>query len=189
MKELSKYIRSLKAWSFTAVLFLCAHLSIAQPPLPNHSHTNSAESFVNAYILDALSIVETQALHFGTMTIPTSAATVVLTSAGFRSVGLGTGNITLLAQTPIAKVAAYHVDGSIGATYVIHLPYSTTISNGTSANNMTVDNFTSSKGVTNIGTLNGAGSDSFTIGATLNLAGGQPAALYTGTFDVTVAYN
>ena len=189
MKALNTHKRFFKLWFLTAVLSLCVIFAFAQPPLPQHNHDNNALSDVNAKIVKALTIMETQALHFGTMTIPTSPATVVLTSGGLRTIGLGTGNITLLAQAPVAKVAAYTVAGSADATYVIALPYSTTITNGTPADDMTVDVFTSSKGVTNIGTLNGAGGDSFTVGATLNLASGQPGALYTGTFNITVAYN
>jgi len=181
--------RLVNLWFLTAVLILCFNFSYAQPPLPDHNRNAFTESFVNAYILSSLTLTETQPLHFGTMTIPTSPAVVQLTAFGIRSIVLGIGNITLLAQTPVAKVGAYNVVGASDATYVIGLPFSTTISNGTPINDMVVDNFTSSKGVTNIGTLNGSGNDSFTIGATLNLATGQPAALYTGTFNITVAYN
>lgn len=39
------------------------------------------------------------------------------------------------------------------------------------------------------GTLSAAGTDNFTVGGTLEVAAGQTTGLYTGTFDVTVAYN
>jgi hypothetical protein len=116
MRLLNTNTRFLKIWFLIAVLFICGNISFAQPPLPNHDHDVSVESFVNAYILTALTISETQALHFGTMTIPTSPATVMLSSSGVRTIGAGAGNITLLAQAPVAKVAAYNVVGSVNAT-------------------------------------------------------------------------
>lgn len=189
MTRLNTNKRFFYSWFLTAVIFLCFNFSYAQPPLPDHNRNVFTESFVNAYILTSLTLTETQPLHFGTMTIPTSPATVMLSAFGIRSIVLGIGNINLLAQAPVAKVGAFNVVGASDATYVIGLPFSTTISNGTPVNDMVVDNFTSSKGVTNIGTLNSSGNDSFTIGAKLNLATGQPAALYTGTFNITVAYN
>jgi len=39
------------------------------------------------------------------------------------------------------------------------------------------------------GTLSAGGADTFTIGGTLNVSAGQAPVLYTGTFNVTVAYN
>jgi len=39
------------------------------------------------------------------------------------------------------------------------------------------------------GILSAAGTDNFTLGGTLNANAGQAALLYTGSFDVTVAYN
>lgn len=178
-----------KAWFLTTVLFVCCNVSFAQPPLPQHNQSNFKVSDINAKIVQALTLSETQPLHFGTMTIPTAPASVILDHTGLRSVGNGTGNIILLSQAPVATVAAYHVIGSADATYAIQLPFSTTITNGIPANDMTVNSFTSSKGFGNNGILNGAGNDSFTVGATLNLFSGQPAAVYTGTFNVTVVYN
>jgi hypothetical protein len=39
------------------------------------------------------------------------------------------------------------------------------------------------------GTLNGSGTDTFTIGATLELGNGQPFGLYSGAFNINVNYN
>ena len=50
---------------------------------------------------------------------------------------------------------------------------------------VTVDTFTDDTAGT--GTLAG-GSDSFNVGATLNLGANQPAGNYTGTYTVTVEY-
>jgi len=141
-----------------------------------------------AKIVTALTLTETSALHFGTMAIPTSAATVLVSTAGVRSIGSGT--VTLLAQAPVATNAAYSVAGSIDATYTINLPGSATISSG--LNNMTIDNFVALSTTVpsaTTGKLNGSGTDTFKVGATLHLANAQAAGVYAGSFNVTVVYN
>jgi len=136
--------------------------------------------------VEAITLTETSPMHFGTMTTPTTAATVILSTAGTRT---NTGTITLLAQLPVATAAGYLVTGSPGATYAITLPASITISNGTPADDMTVNAFTCTY-PTLVGTINGfTGTDNFSVGATLNLANNQATGDYAGTFDVTVAYN
>jgi len=52
---------------------------------------------------------------------------------------------------------------------------------------MLVDNFISSLGATS--TLDATGASALKVGASLNVAANQPVGLYTGSFDVTVAYN
>lgn len=141
---------------------------------------------VGAKILTAMTITESAPMHFGTMTVPTAATTVVLATDG--TVTVGSGTTTLLAQAPISTAAAYDITGDVSATYAITIDASTTITNGTPAEDMTVDNFVCSyAGLTS--TLDAGGADNFTVGATLNLVDAQPAGTYAGTFDVTVAYN
>ncbi|MFZ4400359.1 MAG: DUF4402 domain-containing protein [Bacteroidales bacterium] len=144
-----------------------------------------------AKIVAPISITETSALHFGTMAVLAgSPGTCVLSTQGVRS---ATGGVNLSAQTPTAANAAYNVGGAISTTYAITLPSTITVSNGTPAQDMTINALlarTASAGANGLtGTLNGSGADSFTIGGTLNVAAGQPAAVYSGTFNVTVAYN
>ena len=148
----------------------------------------SQPTSAGAKIVTALTLTETSALHFGTMAIPTSAATVLVSTAGVRTVGSGT--VALLSQAPVATNAAYSVAGSVDATYAINLPSSATISSG--SHNMTVDNFVALSATVpsaTTGKLNGSGADTFTVGARLNLASGQAAGVYAGSFNVTVAYN
>jgi hypothetical protein len=144
-----------------------------------------------AKIVAPISINETSALHFGTMAVLAgSPGTCVLSTLGVRN---ATGGVNLSAQTPTASNAAYTVGGAISTTYAITLPASIIVSNGTPAQDMTINSLlarTASAGANGLtGTLNGSGADSFTIGGTLNVAAGQAAAVYSGTFNVTVAYN
>lgn len=139
-----------------------------------------------------LSIVENADLHFGTMTIPTGAVNVTVTTAGLRSATVPS-LITLLSQAPVAHNAAYTIYGSKNAHYIVTLPANGIVKINSGANQMNVDNFTiksTNNGAGNgTGKLNQQGTDTFRIGATLKLANGQPAGIYTGTFTITAAYN
>ncbi|NVN93912.1 MAG: DUF4402 domain-containing protein [Bacteroidetes bacterium] len=143
-----------------------------------------------AKIVAPITITETSSLNFGTMAVLASTAgTCVLSTQGVRT---ATGGVNLSAQTPIAANAAYTVGGAISTTYAITLPSSITVSD-LSTHTMTINSLlarTASAGTNGLtGTLSGTGTDSFTIGGTLNVAAAQVAAVYSGTFNVTVAYN
>ncbi|KAF0196210.1 MAG: YapH protein, partial [Bacteroidetes bacterium] len=107
--------------------------------------------------------------------------TVTITPAGVRS---HTGGVTPSAIGTYNN-AIYTATGEPNATYSITLPASTTISSG--ANSMTVNNFTSDP--TPTGLLNGGGSQTINVGATLNVGASQATGNYSGTYDVTIAYN
>lgn len=140
---------------------------------------------VGALIVTALQLTESSAMHFGTMTVPTTLATVILDVNGDRT---NTGTVGLLSAPIAASAAAYDVTGDASETYFITHDASTTITNGTALYDMTVDEFVCSY-ATWEGTLDGSGDSSFSIGATLNLADDQPVGTYSGTFDISIAYN
>lgn len=145
----------------------------------------SATSNASATIVGPIGITNTTAMNFGNIAVSGVAGTVVMTPAGVRSV---TGGCTLPAVTGSPAAAVFNVTGAANYTYVITLPAAaTTITSG--ANNMTVDTWTSTPSGT--GTLSAGGSQTLTVGATLNVAGGQAAGTYvSGTpFTVTVNYN
>ena len=150
---------------------------------------NTVHTAAAAKIVSALTVSNDETigvgLHFGTMTRPTAQTTVLVTALGGRSDG---GSITLLPQEPSFHVAHYSVSADGPATYLITLPTSDVTIRNTANNTMTVNTFTCNK-PSNIGTLNNSGVDSFTVGATLNLYPNQESGVYSGTYDVTVAYN
>jgi hypothetical protein len=142
-----------------------------------------------AKVVTPLSITETSSLHFGTMAVLAGTpGTCVLSTQGSRS---QTGGVNLSVQAPTASNAAYNVSGAVNTTYAITLPSTITVSSG--ADNMTIGSLlarTASAGTDGLtGTLSAGGTDNFTIGGTLNVAAGQATGIYTGSFDVTVAYN
>ncbi len=118
-------------------------------------------------------------LEFGTMAYTGTAGTVTVTPAGARS----SVNVDLLGG--VASAASFDVTGDGGASYSITLPSSATLTSG--GDTMTVDTFTDDAGATP--QLSGSGSDTFNVGATLNVGATQAAGTYSGTFDVTVIYN
>lgn len=144
----------------------------------------SATSSASATIVGPIGIANTTGMNFGNVAVSTVAGTVVMTPGGGRSV---TGGCTLPATTGTVSAAVFNVTGADGYTYAITLPSAdVTITDGT--NNMIVNTFTSNPSGT--GTLTG-GSETLTVGATLNVNGSQVAGTYTTAtpFTVTVNYN
>ena len=194
MKALDTNKRILKRWLLTTVLFVCVNFAFTQPPMPQHNRNQATENTgVGTKIVKAISLVEEQALHFGTMTIPTGTVEVSVSTTNDRIASVP-ANITLLAQNPVASYAIYDVFGSAEATYVISLPDDDVVTIAAGATIMHIDKFKSrtdsgpgTDGFT--GKLDRSGSDYFTVGATLKLPNGQPFGIYSGTFNVTVAYN
>lgn len=132
-----------------------------------------------AVVLAPLAITAGAAMDFGDVAAVTGAtSTVVLTSAGATSSGDG----ATTGGTPAA--GAFSVTGDDTLTYDITLPTSTTLTGG-SGPDITVNTFTDSAGGSS--TTSG-GTDSFTVGATLNLADGQGSGTYAGTYTVTIDY-
>ena len=109
-----------------------------------------------------------------------SITTVVLTTGGATSSADGAG----VGGAPTA--GDFDVTGAGNLAYDITLPLDgvVTLTNGGNPA-MSVDGFSDSAGGSSSLVT---GSDSFTVGATLTINANQPAALYTGTYDVIVNY-
>ncbi len=139
--------------------------------------TESANA--SATLVAPVTLTKQAALDFGRLSSGVAGGTAVISSAGARSV---TGDVVEEGGTP--STADFDITGEDGLVYDITLPSSISLTSG--ANNMTVDTFTSDQ-AGNSGTLTG-GSDSFSVGATLNVGASQATGTYTGSFDVTCAY-
>lgn len=145
-----------------------------------------------AQIVTPIAISETSPLHFGTMAVLAgTGGTCVLSTQGART---QTGGVNLSVQNPSASNAAYNVSGALNTAYSITLPASITVTESVSGSaTMTIDHLLArpaSAGADALsGTLSNSGTDSFSVGGTLNVSAGQSTGLYTGSFDVTVAYN
>jgi len=151
--------------------------------LSAHAQAN-ATATASATIVTPIAIANATDMDFGNIAVIATGGTVILTPAGTRSV---TGDVTLPAVTGTVTAATFDVTGEANFTYSITLPAAAlTITNG--PDNMDVDTWTSSP--TPTGTLDGTGAQTLSVGATLNVLGGESSGLYTGgPFTVTVNYN
>ncbi len=159
-------------------------LLLALPLIRMQAQTENTEAFAN--IVTPITITETRNLHFGTISTSAALGTCTLDPAGGRTTS---GGVTLTSLSPTATSAAYTVTGTAGISYNISLPITNvTVTRNGGTQTMTINTFTSSK-AGNSSTLSVTGSDTFTVGARLNVGANQIAGLYQGNFNVTVAYN
>lgn len=146
----------------------------------------SASANVTATILAPITITKTVDMNFGNMAVNATDGTVALAADGVRT---NTGGVTFLSANPgTVTAAAFTIGGLAGSTYAITLPTTDTdIDN--SGNTMTVNNWVSTP--SGNGTLDGSGTQTLTVGATLTVKGGQTPGIYTKAagFEVTVNYN
>ena len=145
---------------------------------------STASASASATIISPISITKTVDLNFGNVGASALAGTVTITPAGARSV---TGGASLPSTAGTVAAASFDVAGQSNYTYAITLPASVVISSG--PDNMTVNGFTNNVGP--IGTLSAGGTQTLTVGATLNVGATQAAGTYISAtpFDVTVNYN
>ncbi len=145
----------------------------------------------SATILRPITITKTTDMNFGNVVPSSEAGTVVLLPDGTRS---STAGSTFIPSNPgTVTAAAFTIEGEGAATYSVTLPLSVSLTGGTGTA-MTVATFTSTPGtVAGAGTLSGSagadGTQTLLVGGTLAVGATQAAGLYSGLFDVTVAYN
>jgi hypothetical protein len=141
----------------------------------------SATANATANIVSSISISKSVDLQFGNVVSSVGASTVILSTAGVR-----TGTAILGNGGTGATAASFAVSGDTSSSYAITLPSSATLTTTPGAETMTVDSFGSNP--SGVGTLT-SGSQNLLVGATLHVGAGQVAGSYSGTFDVSVAYN
>jgi len=172
--------------------FLLVAGLVSGPAMAQINDTETASANASATILTPITILKSADLNFGSVVASRAESGTVVVPASSST------NRTLTAVTEITgnkgtiSAAAYTVSGESSAAYSVSLPANASIGDG-SSNTMTVDVFTSSLD-SNTGQLaatgqRAAGTQDFQVGGTLNVAAGQAAGAYTGSFDVTVAYN
>ena len=173
----------------TIKLFLAVNL-IAVISTTIMAQSTVTGTTAGAVIITPITLTQVSPLNFGVMAVLTATpGTCVLSTSGVRS---NTGGVNLSLQAPLATNASYTVAGQANTTYAITLPGSITVTHTNATNTMSIGTLlarTTSAGVDGpTGTLSGTGADAFTIGGTLSVVAAQLAGVYSGTFDVTVAY-
>jgi hypothetical protein len=137
-----------------------------------------------ATIVTAISLTKTADMNFSDVVTGATSGTVELTASASPSRSALGG--TRLGNSTGISSATFTVAGDPEATYSISLPVveSELISG---IHLMTVDSFSSSP--IGSGLLSESGFQTLYVGATLNVGASQANGSYTGTFEVTVAYN
>jgi hypothetical protein len=137
-----------------------------------------------ARIITPITLANTgaQALDFGVIARGAVSSTIIVDKVASPSISV-TGDAIVLSSSP-QTAAKFTVGGESGKTYSVTIPTGTqTITDGTNILNITA--FTCSNYPTGtIGT-----NDVFYVGGTLTVPSTAVASTYTGTFNVTVAYN
>ncbi len=130
----------------------------------------------------AQTVEATGNLAFGSF-LAGSGGTVTVSAAGARNAG---GTVILVAQGVGVGPAQFTVHGTNNAIYSISVVDSAiTLSDG-AGHSMSVNSFVTNPSGTGI--LSGAGAQTVSVGATLNVGLNQPAGNYSGSFGISVNY-
>jgi len=139
---------------------------------------------ISIQVVGGIALAKTQDLSFGAVFPGTSpGGTVVVPTSG--SPTAPSGIVTLGSFKP-GQPAIFNVTGTRNRTYSITLPGSVSLSDG-AGHAMSADTFTSTPSGT--GTLSALGAQTLTLGGTLHVGASQAEGDYSGTVNVTVAYN
>lgn len=152
------------------------------------SLAQAAEGTATATIAPGISSAKNTAtpthgdLAFGVIIPSESVGTVTINPS--TSDRTNSGGVQLVSS--VSGPASFNVTGTANSAYNVTLPNTgITISNGSSS--MVVNSFTVSP-ASNTLKLNSEGLSAFNIGGKLEVSANQSPGNYTGTFDVTVAY-
>lgn len=153
----------------------------------SYGQEGSAFGDSSATIVEPIAITKGNALVFGSI-VPDGGGTIKIATDGTVT---PTG--PRLLNNTTTSVASFNVTGEIGAAFQVTLPSSISLSDGdaTAPTTMTVDVLEHNHVQT--ATLadsdaNGSGDAIFNVGGTLNVASGQKAGSYAGTYEVKVQY-
>jgi hypothetical protein len=154
--------------------------SFSNRAVAQNTATDAAAAY--ATIIAPITITNTVDLNFGDVIDGTGYVTISTASVRTSDYQAFSGT-----QVGTVSAASFDIEGEATYTYAITLPSSDVILAETGGDEMTVNAFVSNP--TPTGTLDGSGEGVVLVGATLNVVSGQAPGLYTGTFNVTVAYN
>lgn len=142
----------------------------------------------SATIIQPITLTKNTDLAFGKVARPSSGSNTVSVNetSGSRTT-TGGGNAALIAST--ASRATYSVAGEGGQTFSISVPASFDMTRSGGSETLTVTLAGTATSGTLSGSLGSAGAASFGVGGSFPVASTTATGAYTGSFDVTVAYN
>lgn len=171
MKNISKIL----AISFVALVFGISAKA--------QTTATSAAVSASATIVTPITITSDRNLAFGTIVPAAGVGSVTVDPLGARTY---TGGVTGISST--VSSARFTVGGTANQAYTIAFPADNAIVLTSGANTMTLKTWTTDIPGT-AGDLGAGASQTFQVGATLNVGAAQASGAYTGTFTVTVTYN
>lgn len=147
--------------------------------------TDTATANGSTTIIRPVEITNTAGLAFGRIVKPSSGTGTVTMTDSADAVG-ATGAVAIGGLA--TSRAKFTISGEGGQTVALTIPTSFDLSNGTSTIAVTLDpNVTGSQPLG--GTLGSASTLALNIGGTFDVPFDISTGAYTGSFDVTVAYN
>jgi len=148
-------------------------------------NTSSQSTAGAATIIQPISLTVSSSLSFGTVVRPSSGSgTVVIGNTGAVST---TGGAVVLASST-TSYPSYSVGGEGGQAITVTFPSTMTLT-GPGGATLTVTLSHSAFAANLSGALGSAGTATFTAGGSLPVASTTTTGAYTGTYNVTVAYN
>ena len=167
----------MKAIKFFAIAILFSGVSV-MASAQNPQATGTANA--SATIVTPISIVKAGDLAFGNIVASAAGGTVTVGTNG-QATRTGVAAPSIVGTVTAAQ---FKVTGMSGSTYAISLPANDAIILKSGENEMKLTGF--SNNATKVLT---DGSETFYVGATLNVGANQAAGSYTATFPVVVNYN
>ena len=164
-------------------------IALAAMLAPNAANAGPAQAsgFSQANVVTPGVIVPLTALRFGQMIRPTAAGTLAVNNSGaVTSTGGVTPSIAIIQLGTGRGPGSFGLIGSPNRQCDVTLPASITISSG--AQTMTVNAFNANVNGGGKIKLDATGRATLFIGATLNVAANQVVGSYTGTYNITVAF-
>jgi hypothetical protein len=147
----------------------------------------SASGRISAEVIEALSAEESSSMNFGRFAPGEMGGTVIIPAKG---AAISTSSV-VSTNTNIAP-AVFSVSGAKDATFSITLPDGpTTLTSASGSNTMLVDGWTATSEHGDDDYILAGGTQKVMVGATLKVgsADENPKGIYTGSFQVTFAYN
>lgn len=179
---------NLKAKACLAAMLSLTLIPGAAHAAPGDSATTAGTA--EATVIERFQVVADNDLRFGSFNRPTSAGTLSIAVNGTVSGTAGMATTYNIPQTGTGRgPASFHLYGGRNRVVQVTLPTSFNISNG--AATMRVDNLVrnASNGGNQQVRLSNTGYFLLLVGGRLTVSPTQVAGDYSGTFDVTVAYN
>lgn len=168
--------------SLPSRLWFLAVLALLMPAAASAAPAVSSTATGTAAILSPLSVIKNSDMDFGTLVVTGAGTAVINPVSGSVST---TGSVTKSGTA--AHAATFISTGSKNAVVLIRLPTNPiTLTRAGGTETLTVSTWTLD-GATNR-RISGNNTFTFAVGATANVAAGQVAGTYAGTFTITVQY-